>query len=616
MNKRLHRDNEKRQLDVVRGSLLKLSTEETSKTSFNTQKPSSNPQHSPEPFPVPNPNSNSQTHRSSSKATAGQYKARLQQVILQTSKAELSGVIRTESCEFTSTHESAGKAKEEFELCSVVLYNLRRKYAGKRENYDARIVEDILCNDNTHAVTVFKDYLISDDVNEFMQRFFLMWEARNRLDKAFDFYCRHSKAFPNYAVLKARKYMIENIMKKMWLIDSRDKEKSHIVQKQDHVFTTRFLNEMNRFSESSSTQLKSYIRSQAKEVSDMSFKELLDKFMQKDSRSLIDVNTVSKEFEISDASEVNLAIKKNAKPVSNQSLAKDMGRNRRTFHKASSNESTSRRSYNTSQNGNRKSIMSAASITSKETLLPNKDSNKVKAVIKGATNGKQTPLQNARKFTSAVKKNSPRVPLKLAKSEKSIKETSSDTKAKELSTDAKSNRTLRKVPSSKALLENYASVFSIRQQDKLIRGAVQGAKKTPVSSRLSSAKPKINPQIRSDNKGETENDAVDGTKAKKASGKNSKKFRSEYLNALSSRTKPRADAHEKKKPANPKPESMIRLQKPIVLGSVLYSTNTETASKDDKKRSHQEEAVQSKVEGGVSRNARKGNMEKCVRTYC
>eukprot|EP00826_Nyctotherus_ovalis_P052728 TRINITY_DN6751_c0_g3_i1.p1 TRINITY_DN6751_c0_g3~~TRINITY_DN6751_c0_g3_i1.p1 ORF type:complete len:547 (-),score=84.82 TRINITY_DN6751_c0_g3_i1:101-1741(-) len=545
----------------------------------------------------------------------GQCKARLQQVILQTSKAELSGVFR-ESSEFSSTYENTGKVKEDFELGSVILYNLRRKYAGKRENYDARIVEDILCNDNTHAVTMFKDYLIFDNINEFMQRFFLMWEARNRLDKAFDFYCKHSRVFPNYAILKARKYMIENVIKKMRLINSQDKEKSRVMLKQDHVFTTQFMDEINKFSESSSTQLKSYIKSQAKEVNDMSFKELLDKFIQKDSRSLIDVNAISKEFEISGASEVNLVIKKNTKLVSNQSLTKDMGWNRRTLHKVSSNESTSRRSYNTSQNGNRKSIVSTASVTSKETLLPNKESNKAKTVSKGITSGKQTPLQNARKFTSAVKKNSPRVPLKLAKSEKSIKETSSDTKVKGLSTDAKSNKTLRKVPSSKALLDNYASVFSIRQQNNLIRGAVQGAEKVPSSSRLSSAKPRINPQIRSDRKGEAENDGVDEVKVKKAGGKNSKKFRSEYLNALSSRTKPRIDTREKKKPVNSKPESMIRLQQPIVLGSVLYSTNTKTANKDNKKRSHQQDAVHSKIEGSVSRNAKKGNMEKCARTYC
>ena len=53
---------------------------------------------------------------------------------------------------------------------NVLKENLEKKYLTSREYYNSKIVTDIIYNETTHTVSVFKDYLIFDDVSEFMKR--------------------------------------------------------------------------------------------------------------------------------------------------------------------------------------------------------------------------------------------------------------------------------------------------------------------------------------------------------------------------------------------------------------------------------------------------------------
>lgn len=46
---------------------------------------------------------------------------------------------------------------------------MEKKYLTSREYYNSKIVTDIIYNENTHIVSVFKDYLIYDDVSEFLK---------------------------------------------------------------------------------------------------------------------------------------------------------------------------------------------------------------------------------------------------------------------------------------------------------------------------------------------------------------------------------------------------------------------------------------------------------------
>eukprot|EP00347_Sterkiella_histriomuscorum_P009228 403342027 len=105
----------------------------------------------------------------------------------------------------------------------IITQQLSKKYMTSREYYDAKIVNDIIYNEPTRLVSVFKDYLIYDDVSEFLKRSYTTQEAKVRLPKIFEFYEKYSKVFPNYVVIPENQYMFKNIERKQRLIDEKQK---------------------------------------------------------------------------------------------------------------------------------------------------------------------------------------------------------------------------------------------------------------------------------------------------------------------------------------------------------------------------------------------------------
>ena len=72
-------------------------------------------------------------------------------------------------------------------------------------------MNDVIYNENTNMVSIFKDYLRYDDVSEFLKRWYTSKECRSRLPKVVAFYDTYSKVFPNYVNLPENKYMFKNI---------------------------------------------------------------------------------------------------------------------------------------------------------------------------------------------------------------------------------------------------------------------------------------------------------------------------------------------------------------------------------------------------------------------
>lgn len=70
------------------------------------------------------------------------------------------------------------------------------------------MINDLIYNEQTHIVSIFKDYLILDDINEFLKRFYFKQnESEVRLPKLCDFYNKYSHVFPNFVSLPENKYM-------------------------------------------------------------------------------------------------------------------------------------------------------------------------------------------------------------------------------------------------------------------------------------------------------------------------------------------------------------------------------------------------------------------------
>lgn len=96
----------------------------------------------------------------------------------------------------------------------VIRNNLEQKYLTSKEYYNTKIINDIIYNETTNIVSVFKDYLIYDDVSEFLKRFYKKNESVSRLPKVITFYDTYSKVFPNYVCLPESKFMFKNIERK------------------------------------------------------------------------------------------------------------------------------------------------------------------------------------------------------------------------------------------------------------------------------------------------------------------------------------------------------------------------------------------------------------------
>ncbi len=142
----------------------------------------------------------------------------------------------------------------------ILVASLNKKYLTTREAYNAKIVNDIVYNENTHIVATFKDYLVYDDVTEFMKRFYTSAESATRVPKACDFYCKYTKVFPNYFALPESKFMFKNIERKQRAIDNNQREQAKCkdsgnfddllgpddATSSNRVFTSTFLREMAR----------------------------------------------------------------------------------------------------------------------------------------------------------------------------------------------------------------------------------------------------------------------------------------------------------------------------------------------------------------------------------
>lgn len=63
-------------------------------------------------------------------------------------------------------------------------------------------------------MAVFKDYLIYDDLSEFLKRYYDKGEAITRIPKICEFYEKYSKVFPNYVNFPESKFMYKNIERK------------------------------------------------------------------------------------------------------------------------------------------------------------------------------------------------------------------------------------------------------------------------------------------------------------------------------------------------------------------------------------------------------------------
>ena len=149
-------------------------------------------------------------------------------------------------------------------LKEYIKKSIQKKYKISELVYGSVVIKNILFNEKTHIVAIFKDYLIADDLSEFLKRYYTKSESLVRLPRFFEYYETYSKIYPNYTALRESKYIYKNIQKKQKMIDLQQKieeseEKKRIKnknnkhkrnkEKDDLVFSTDIYNSIVNDSE-------------------------------------------------------------------------------------------------------------------------------------------------------------------------------------------------------------------------------------------------------------------------------------------------------------------------------------------------------------------------------
>ena len=117
----------------------------------------------------------------------------------------------------------------------LVFQNFKRKYISMPFSFNLNIIDNIIYNDKTHIVSLFKDYLILDDKGEFLKRYYTNYESNVRLPKFYEFYELNSKIFPNYTSIIEGKYIYRNIQQKQKMINIQEKIEIDKKRKNNHL---------------------------------------------------------------------------------------------------------------------------------------------------------------------------------------------------------------------------------------------------------------------------------------------------------------------------------------------------------------------------------------------
>ena len=137
-------------------------------------------------------------------------------------------------------------------IITKIFKKFNKKYNVMPKRFNLTIIDNIIFNEKSHIVSIFKDLLINYDFNDFLKRFYTKKESSIRLPKYFEYYNLYSKIFPNYTSIPEGKYFYINIQKKQRMIDlqenlenekSKEKKMKKVKKKENiNVFNTSVIN--------------------------------------------------------------------------------------------------------------------------------------------------------------------------------------------------------------------------------------------------------------------------------------------------------------------------------------------------------------------------------------
>ena len=111
---------------------------------------------------------------------------------------------------------------------------LYEKYQTTKKIINTYIIDNLIFNEKTHVVSVFKDYLIYDDNYDFFRKFYKIDESNRKLKKYLHYYEKYNITLPNYSSLPESNYIYHNIRMKQVLINKIQSHKNKEKLKKEH----------------------------------------------------------------------------------------------------------------------------------------------------------------------------------------------------------------------------------------------------------------------------------------------------------------------------------------------------------------------------------------------
>jgi len=142
----------------------------------------------------------------------------INKIILKYKSENLNNTLKKNSNKKNSKFKNENK---QLEIEKKIFKIFKDTYSNDKDFYNIKIINEIICNDSTHIVAEFKDYLINGDYSEFLQKLYSIEESKECLPKIFEYYDSCSVIFPNYVILPESKYIYKNIQRKQRVIDQQ-----------------------------------------------------------------------------------------------------------------------------------------------------------------------------------------------------------------------------------------------------------------------------------------------------------------------------------------------------------------------------------------------------------
>ena len=179
---------------------------------------------------------------------------------------------------------------------------LYKKYSSNKFSYNIISINNIIYNESCLIVAKFKDFLIYDDNTDFLRKFYTTPESKYKLYKILDLYENYSKIFPNYLVVKEKKFMYKNIRRKQKMIDAFNQIKLEEEENRKKIKERNTENKEDNmlFTDLVKDEIKTYQKDNNNNPYKNSFDSQNDKdetdtlFGQSHSHSSISINLVSK----------------------------------------------------------------------------------------------------------------------------------------------------------------------------------------------------------------------------------------------------------------------------------------------------------------------------------